>query len=162
MKTNQYIQNELSNKIKFQNNIVKESNNNIFRQEKQLEQQIDTEITYKKKVELQNQLNCLYEKSLISSKELIFYYKFFNKIDTLTQIFNTITMLSLVWCLVSLLGFFTIQTNFAWVNIFSLALVFFDFFIFDDFIKKSFNKKIERITGKVAKSVSQDIQSNKK
>ena len=155
VKANQYARQEILKKITNQNKIVENLHNNIIQEEEKIKG-----IEYKNKQELEKKLSLMYEKSLISSKELTFYYKFFFTIDLFTRIFNIIAMLSFSGCLLSLTGIVKINTNFAWVNIFSLVLVFFDFFVFEDLIKKSFNKKIEKISKKATKTVAKDMQNN--
>lgn len=155
VKANQYVRQEILKKITNQNKIVENLHNNIIQEEEKIKG-----IEYKNKQELEKQLSLMYKKSLISNKELTFYYKFFFTIDLFTRIFNIIAMLSFSGCLLSLTGIVKINTNFAWVNIFSLVLVFFDFFVFEDLIKKSFNKKIEKISEKATKTVAKDMQNN--
>lgn len=155
VKANQYARQEILKKITNQNKTVENLHNNIIQEEEKIKG-----IEYKNKQELEKQLSLMYKKSLISNKELTFYYKFFFTIDLFTRIFNIIAMLSFSGCLLSLTGIVKINTNFAWVNIFSLVLVFFDFFVFEDLVKKSFNKKIEKISEKAAKTVAKDMQNN--
>ena len=155
VKANQYARQEILKKITNQNKTVENLHNNIIQEEEKIKG-----IEYKNKQGLEKQLNLMYKKSLISNKELTFYYKFFFTIDLFTRIFNIIAMLSFSGCLLSLTGIVKINTNFAWVNIFSLVLVFFDFFVFEDLIKKSFNKKIEKISEQATKTVAKDMQNN--
>lgn len=77
-----------------------------------------------KKIDSNEEINELYKESLISAEEFKFLCKYFFTIDLFTKIFNTFAMLSFAWCLLSLVGLFDIKSNFVWVNIFSLAIVF--------------------------------------
>lgn len=152
VKANQFARNEVFQRISNQNQLVENLHTDISQKEEKI-----NKIEYNGKDDLKKQLNQLYTKSLISSKELTFLYKYFFVIDIFTRIFNIIAMLSFAWCLLSLTGILTINANFAWINIFSLVLVFFDFFIFDDFIKKTFNKKIDKIRIQAEQTVAKDM-----
>lgn len=46
-----------------------------------------------------------------------------------------------------------ITGNFAWVNIFSLALVFFDFFILDDLMSKMFRSKMKHFSEQAEREI---------
>ena len=108
------------------------------------------------KVNLLKKFEELHRNSLISMKELNFLCRYFSFIDTFTRLFNAIAMLSFTWCLLSLTGIFTINYNFAWVNIFSLAIVFFDFFVFDDLLTKTFKKKLDNLHEQAEKEITQE------
>lgn len=107
-------------------------------------------------IEVLNQLKQLYKDSLISLHEHKFFCKYFIIIDIFTRAFNLIATLSFSWCLLSLTGVFKITGNFVWVNIFSLALVFFDFFILDDLISKMFSRKINQFRKQAEREISKN------
>ena len=79
-------------------------------------------------------LTAIYKRSLIVSK-----------IGTCV---NFIAMISFVFCLLSLTGLFSIDASFHWINILSLALVFFDFFVLDDWLK-SYSRKLKNKLDKI-------------
>lgn len=81
-----------------------------------------------------------YKLQLTETEIYKIYVKKFCKVDTFTRIINSFATISLVWCLLSLIGIFRIEINSHFVNAFSLALIFFDFYILDDLIIKAINK----------------------
>lgn len=152
VKANYFARNELFQRISNKNKMVDDLSADIEKKEN-----IITNIEQSEKNKIKEQLNLLYEKSLISNKELTFLYKYFFTVDLFTRMFNAVAMLSFTWCLLSLTGILKISANFAWVNIYSLALVFFDFFILDDLLKKSFIKKMDRIQSKAHSKIKKDL-----
>ena len=109
-----------------------------------------------KKIDSNEEINELYKESLISAEEFKFLCKYFFTIDLFTKIFNTFAMLSFAWCLLSLVGLFDINSNFVWVNIFSLAIVFFDFFVLDDLLVKLFPKKFDKLHDQAVNKIAQE------
>lgn len=105
-----------------------------------------------------NRIDQLYKDSLISVHEYNFFGKYFITIDFFTRLFNLIATLSFSWCLLSLTGLFKITGNFAWVNIFSLALVFFDFFILDDLMSKMIRSKIKHFSEQAERKISKNVE----
>lgn len=75
-------------------------------------------------------------------------YKRFLFISKLSSCVNFVAMISFVFCLLSLTGLFSIDASFHWINIFSLALVFFDFFVLEDWLK-SYSCKLKKKLSKI-------------
>lgn len=158
VKANKYMRTNILAKIQDQDKISEGMKKDIGKKEKLLEKVKceDNIEDYENQMAIMKQLNPLYKNSLVSCRTYIFLTKYFNIIDGFTRAFNIIAMISFAWCLLSLTGVFRLVGNFAWVNIFSLALVFFDFFIFDDLMEKMLNRKITRIQEQADKKTDKD------
>lgn len=158
VKANKYMRANILAKIQDQDKIAEGLKKDIGKKEELLEKVKceDNIEDYENQMAIMKQLNPLYKNSLVSYQTYIFLAKYFNIIDGFTRAFNIIAMISFTWCLLSLVGVFRLAGNFAWVNIFSLALVFFDFFIFDDLMEKMLNRKITRIQEQADKKTDKD------
>ena len=86
--------------------------------------------------------------SLEFTNRFILLTKKFIHVDAFTIIVNIFAMISFSLCLLSLMNIICFPTNCGYINIFSLALVFFDFFIMDDIIDKAVKASIEKIKTK--------------
>lgn len=158
VKSNQYVRTEIFKQIQNKSTTTDNLKESIDKKEKRLKEtmcngRIDE---YQNKIEEQKQLNQLYKHSLISIHEHNIFCKYFIITDVFTKIFNTIATLSFSWCLLSLTGLFKITGNFVWVNIFSLALVFFDFFILDDLMSKMVRSKIKHFREQAEKEIGKN------
>ena len=74
--------------------------------------------------------------NLVESKKLTFLYKNFCIIDIFTKLFNIIGVLSFALCLLSVTGLFSIEISSPIIEIFSLCIMYFDFFILEDLLTK--------------------------
>lgn len=155
VKSNQYARTEILKQIQNKSMTTDNLKKDIDKKEKILKEAMcnGTIDECQNKIEVQEQLKQLYKDSLISVHEHNFFCKYFIITDVFTRIFNMIATLSFSWCLLSLIGVFKITGNFAWVNIFSLALVFFDFFILDDLMSKMFMSKIKHFSEQAEKTI---------
>ncbi len=158
VKSNQYARNEIFKQIQNKSITTDNLKKDIDKKEKIFKETVyDCTIDEcKKKIEKHEHLSQLYKDSLISLHEYNFFCNYFITIDYFTRLFNLIATLSFSWCLLSLTGLFKITGNFAWVNIFSLALVFFDFFILDDLISKMIGSKIKFFREQAKREISKN------
>ena len=158
VKANKYMRTNILAKMRDQDKISEGLEKDIDKKEEDLEKVKceDNIEDYKNKMAIMMQLNSLYKNSVISCRTYVFLKKYFDIIDGFTKAFNVIAMISFAWCLLSLTGEFRLVGNFAWVNIFSLALVFFDFFIFDDLMEKILNRDVIRIQKQANKKTDKD------
>lgn len=158
VKSNQYARTEILKQMQNKSMTTYDLKKDIDKKEKLLKETMcnDTIDDCQNKIEEQEQLNQLYKDSLISVHEYNFFGKYFITIDFFTRLFNLIATLSFSWCLLSLTGVFKINGNFAWVNIFSLALVFFDFFILDDLMRKMLSKKIDQLNKRAEREMNKN------
>lgn len=145
VKTNKYARETVLKRIQSQEKIMNEQSQKISQKSERI-----------KKIDSNEEINELYKESLISAEEFKFLCKYFFTIDLFTKIFNTFAMLSFAWCLLSLVGLFDINSNFVWVNIFSLAIVFFDFFVLDDLLIKLFPKKFDKLHDQAVNKIAQE------
>lgn len=97
------------------------------------------------------------EKSLEFSNRFILLTKKFIHVDAFTITFNVIAMISFCLCLLSLMNIICFPTNCGYINIFSLALVFFDFFILDDIIEKAVKASLEKIRDQAKDKAQKDL-----
>lgn len=160
VKSNQYARTEILKQIQNKSMTTENLKKDIDKREKLLKKvdcnsKIDE---YKNYIEEQEQLNQLYKDSIISVHEHKFFCKYFIITDVFTRIFNIIATLSFSWCLLSLTGLFKITGNFAWVNILSLTLVFFDFFILDDLLSKMFRSKIKYFREQAERTIKNNVE----
>ena len=158
VKANKYMRTNVLAKMRNQDKISYELEKDIDKEKEHLEKancngRIED---YENEMAIMAQLNQLYKSSIVSHRIYIFLSKYFNVIDVFTRVLNIIAMISFALCLLSLIGVFRITGNFAWVNIFSLALVFFDFFIFDDLMEKALVEKLNRIQEQAKKKIDGD------
>lgn len=158
VKSNQYARTEIMKQMQNRNTAIDNIKEYIDKKEKLIsESECNNEIDkVSNKIEMVNQINQLYKDSLISVHEYNFFGKYFITIDFFTRLFNLIATLSFAWCLLSLTGLFKITGNFAWVNIFSLTLVFFDFFILDDLMSKMIRNKIKFFREQAEREISKN------
>ena len=77
-------------------------------------------------------------------------------VDLFTRVINWFAVLSFSVCLLSLIGVIQFSANCGYINTFSLALVFFDFFILDDIVQKAVRKALEKIEEEAEKKSVQD------
>lgn len=129
----------------------------------ELEQKINTEnFDYKTRNEMYKQLNELMNESLLSEMETIYLFKFFKIIDVFTIILNILAMMSFCFCLLVMTGIFVFTQNLMFINLFSLALVFFDFYILEELVRHRFEKRMLAIQRKAEKKLSKIcIMTNK-
>lgn len=66
-------------------------------------------------------------------------------VDRCTQYISIIAIISFSICLLSMIGIISIPISSGCINLFSLALVFFDFFIWEDMIQKKVDSSINKI-----------------
>lgn len=160
VKSNQYVRTEIMKQIQNKNMAIDNKKKNIDKIEQHIsESECNSEIDGDpNKIEIMNQIKQLYKDSLISVHEYNFLGKYFFTIDFFTRLFNLIATLSFSWCLLSLTGLFKITGNFACVNIFSLALVFFDFFILDDLMSKIISRKINQFHKQAEREISKNAE----
>ncbi len=151
VKANKFARDELFKRIQNREKTVNE-------QSKEVEQKGEAlkKAEYANNKNLYENFKDMYKKSMISTKEMSFLIRYFGTIDIFTKIFNMIAMISFTWCLLSLIGLFAININFTWVNIFSLALVFFDFFVLDDLLGKAFKNKLNKLHEQAEKETEQE------
>lgn len=155
VKANKYARETVMKKIHVQEKTMNEKSKEISKKSEQIEKiEDDKKINYYKKTKE------LYKESLITTEEFIFLCKYFSAIDIFTKIFIIFAMLSFVWCLLSLVGLFAINSNFIWVNIFSLAIVFFDFFVLDDLLVKAFPKRFDKLHDQAVNKIAQEEKLN--
>lgn len=98
--------------------------------------------------------------ALQSSERYILLVKRFFAIDKWTKGINIIAMLSFVLCLLSVSGIIVIGINSIWVNTFSMALVYFDFFVLDEMITRHTRKLIEQIKEEAEVKAREDIENS--
>lgn len=160
VKSNQYARTEIMKQIQNRNTAIDDIKEYINKKEKLISEiECKNEIDkVSNKIEMINRIDQLYKDSLISVFEYNFFGKYFITIDVFTRLFNLIATLSFSWCLLSLIGLFKITGNFAWVNIFSLALVFFDFFILDDLMSKMIRSKIKHFSEQAERKISKNVE----
>lgn len=128
----------------------------------ELEQKINTEnFDYKTRNEMYKQLNELMKESLLSETETTYLFKFFKIIDVFTIIMNILAMMSFCFCLLVMIGIFVFTQNLMFINLFSLALVFFDFYILEELVRHRFEKRMLAIQRKAEKKVEQDLHNDK-
>ncbi len=87
--------------------------------------------------------------------------KYTATMNAITKIINFGATLSFAFCLLSLVGVISPLNNSNWINIFSLMLVFFDFFIFDGIMETICVKVHARICKKADKKAKSDIEQVK-
>ncbi len=155
VKSNQYARTEILKQIQNKSRTIDNFKKDIDKKETMCNGGINE---CQNKIGEQKKLKQLYKDSLISVHEHNFYCKYFIITDVFTRIFNIIATLSFSWCLLSLIGLFKITGNFVWVNIFSLALVFFDFFILDDLMSKMFRSKIKRFNEQAERTIKNNVK----
>lgn len=128
----------------------------------ELEQKINTEnFDYKTRNDMYKQLNELMKESLLSETETIYLFKFFKIIDVFTIILNILAMMSFCFCLLVMTGIIVFTQNLMFINLFSLALIFFDFFILEELVRHGFKKRMLAIQRKAEKKVEQDLHNDK-
>lgn len=128
----------------------------------ELEQKINTEnFDYKTRNEMYKQLNELMKESLLSETETIYLFKFFKIVDVFTIIMNILAMMSFCFCLLVMTGIIVFTQNLMFINLFSLALVFFDFYILEELVRHRFEKRMLAIQRKAEKKVEQDLHNDK-
>lgn len=149
VKANKYARDVVWSKIMSQEKVVDEQKAKVIEKGEAIKK------TDNNKIALYEQFKELHQNSLISMEEMGFLFKWFNTIDVFTKVFNLLSLVCFAWCLLSLTGIIAIHVNFAWVNIFSLALVFFDFFVFDDLLKRFFKRKFEKLHEQAEKEITQ-------
>lgn len=159
VKSNKYVRTEILNKIQNLDKVTDSLHKDIDKEEERLERikREDSHAeTYKNELVIMRQLKQLYKNTVISQKTNTFLCKYFCIIDIFTRGFNIVATLSFAWCLLSLTGLFRITGNFAWINIFSLALVFFDFFILDELMDLMLRMIINKFQEQAAQEVDKD------
>ena len=114
---------------------------------KRQKQNID-ECTDKMRFDNQRIITGLLLNSTECKKYLCILYKRKILYSDLVKAFNLLSMISFVICLFSIIGIVQFDVDCPWVNIFSLALVFFDFFILDDILKKRVDKVLKKLSEK--------------
>ncbi len=87
--------------------------------------------------------------------------KFFT-IDKFTRAINVFAILSFAICLLSVTGIISFTSDCGYINIFSLALVFFDFFVLDDIIQKTVRTSIDKIHEAAIKLSDKELSDGSK
>lgn len=151
-KGNNHIRTEVQKSISSQEKLVNDYDNLLHRYTKILakNQQIGIDISS----EDTDEINNLSKDTLTAHLYLKQLYKRHAVIDIFTIVINVLAMISFAFCILSLVGVINIKANFACINIFSLALVFFDFFVYDDILKKIVDKnsaKLRKIANEESK-----------
>lgn len=155
VKANQYGREEVLKRISNQEKTCNDLSTEISKKSKQIEKNESEENRdIVEKVEINKEINLLYKKSLISTETYKFMCRYFSIVDFFTKVCNTFAMISFAWCLLSLMGIFVLKSSYLWVNVFSLAIVFFDFFILDDVLAKSVRRKIERFQNQAVDKIT--------
>ena len=95
--------------------------------------------------------------NLVETKKLTFLYKNFCIIDVFTKLFNFVGILSFALCLLSVTGLFSINISSPIIEIFSLCIMYFDFFILDDLVTKYINRKLRLIEKNAKNQVEKDL-----
>lgn len=155
VKANKYALDEVFKRMMSQEKIVDEHSTAVNKKSEQVRKAEGNE-----KINLYTKFEELRNSSLISMQEMRFLCKYFSTIDFCTKLFNVIAMLSFTWCLLSLVGIFTLSSNYVWVNIFSLAIVFFDFFVLDDLLVKSFKRRFEKLHDQAVNKTAQEEKTD--
>lgn len=158
VKSTKYIKDSFSKAISYQDELISTVEETI----KLREETIAIKKKYGEEIaEDDEKLSKSYEKSIhfwAYSNRLHKFVIFTNKVTT---IINFLAAVSFAFCLLSLIGVVPFYNNFYWINIFSLMVVFFDFFIFDDIMKFVCDKLLKRIREKSEKKVKKDIEESK-
>ena len=87
-------------------------------------------------------------------------YKRFIFVDRVGMFINFIAMISFVLCLLSIMGIFSIDISLHWINVFSLALVFFDFFVLDNWLKSYSDKMKKKLLDAVDDGFNKALEEN--
>ena len=154
-KSNQFIRNVLLEEVKCQEPIGEKYDELLARAEEiakksnhELADEIRVGETRNEAYKIKLYLTALYKRFIIVSKA--------------SSCVNFIAMLSFVLCLLSLTGLFSIDASFHWINIFSLALVFFDFFLLEDLLKSYSDKLQKKLNKKVDENFKKVLKENNK
>ena len=156
-KIGSFFDNSLFEKVISEEKRDEEYDKLVKRQEERIEKINSTSANF---LEEKNFLNEVMESSIKCKAYLASLYKRKVQYSNLVYALNCIAMLSFTLCLLSLIGIIPFNFNCSWVNIFSLALVFFDFFVLDDLLKKREAKILSKLrqlaVEKVDKQLSED------
>ena len=158
VKSNKYMRTVIWNKIQNQDKTTGSLQQDIHSEEEYIRRikRDDCIETYKNELEIMRKLNQLYRSAVISQCTYNFLGNYFNVVDIFTIGFNLVATLGFAWCLLSFTGLFRIRGDFAYLNIFSLALVFFDFFILDDFMDSMLRKILNKIQKQAEQKLDKD------
>lgn len=66
-------------------------------------------------------------------------------VDSITRAVNLLAILSFTICLLSVTGIVSFPSDCGYINVFSLALVFFDFFVLDDILTRTVRILLDKI-----------------
>lgn len=86
--------------------------------------------------------------------------KHFMYVDRCTKWISIIAIISFSICLLSMIGIISIPISSGYINLFSLALVFFDFFIWEDMIQKKVDSSINKICEEAKEKAHHCIESD--
>ena len=158
VKSTKYIKDSFSKAISYQDELISTVEETIKLREEA--------ITIKKKygeeiAEDDEKLSKSYEKSIHYWAYCSGLRKYAICTNKIAAIINFVAALSFAFCLISLIGVLPCYDSFHWINIFSLMLVFFDFFIFEDVMKFVCDKMLKRIREKSEKIVKKDLEESK-
>lgn len=157
VKSNQYIKNSFSKAISDQEEIIELSERLIKSEEKMIEmKKSSNEDITQDKINLADTIG----KSVHSLAYSNGLHRCFIFMHTTTIIVNIVAMFSFVFCLLSLVGLFPALQNHNWINIFSLILVFFDFFVFEDVMKVICDKAFKKIRKNSDERVEKEYEQN--
>lgn len=157
VKSNQYIKNSFSKAISDQEEIIELSERLIKSEEKMIEmKKSSNEDITQYKINLADTI----DKSVHNLAYSNGLHRCFIFMHTTTIVVNIIAMFSFVFCLLSLVGLFPVLHNNNWINIFSLVLVFFDFFVFENFMKVICDKAFKKIRKNSDERVEKEYEQN--
>ena len=156
VKSNKFTKDYFLKAVSYQDKTVELLNETIRLHEELIEmKKKNGENVYEDKEKLADTLNDSIHSTALSNG----FHKYLNTIEITTKIINVIAMFSFVFCLLSLMGLFSTIGNLNWINIFSLLLVFFDFFIFDDVMGFVCQKISSSIREKAEARVKKDLEA---
>lgn len=151
-KGNTYIRGRIFKSISTNKDLIDKYDNLLERYNVVIQKNQELDIDMK--LEDVQELNKLTKDSLDTHVYLNQLYKRHSAIDRCTIVINVIAMISFAFCILSLVGVWSIKNNFACINVFSLALVFFDFFVYEDIL----NRMVDKIFAKVKKITDNEVK----
>lgn len=99
-------------------------------------------------------------KKLESLEEYNMLCKHFMFVDRCTQLISIIAIMSFSVCLLSMIGIISVPISSGYINLFSLALVCFDFFIWEDMIQKKVDSSINKIREEAKEKAHHSFESD--
>lgn len=96
--------------------------------------------------ELNRTLNDDYSRAKLEKmNEYNLLCKKFIAVDKITRAINLFAILSFAICLLSVTGIVSLTSDCGYINVFSLALIFFDFFVLDEIMQRMVRTSIDKI-----------------